>query len=68
MTPTKIAKWIVEHKTCRGYYFGVSCTGMDCGVNAGTPCPLHGGDFNCDNYESPQLAAQAWLNEHKEQS
>jgi hypothetical protein len=61
MTPKKIAEWIVEHKTCRGYYFGVSCTGMDCGVNAGTPCPLLEGDFDCDGYDSPLQAAQAWL-------
>ena len=62
MTQYQIAKWIVEHKTCHG----VSCHGYRTDVNPGLACPLSDGEFNCDNYESPVQAAQAWLDEHKE--
>jgi len=63
MTPKKIAEWIVEGFGCYGsdFHDGVSCNGKSYGINAGTPCPLYGGEFNCDNYESPLQAAQAWM-------
>jgi hypothetical protein len=69
MTKREIAKWIVANSSC---YVGhrkkrhISCNGRKDGINAGTPCPCLEGEFDCDGYDNPAQAAQAWLEKNGE--